>query len=161
MPELDYKQVLEQAFEQLRELTEQRDQVDLEIAKLQHFVRATANMLPDEERVFFQATVEEWARDQLGLTDAIRNVLRTGAKWLTATEVRDSLLSTGFDFRGYTSNPLASIHAVLKRLKPDEVETTTIEGVAAYRWKASASTRLRPRRRGRLASGGLPALNKK
>jgi hypothetical protein len=135
MNDVDYKVVLDKAFAEFASLTKQREDLDLKVAKLHQFIRATANMLPDEDRVDFMATVDQLAGDAIGLTDAVRNTLKAASpKWLTAVSVRDQLLASGFDFQRYTSNPLASIHAVLKRLKSSEVENTTIEGVAAYRW---------------------------
>src|SRR5215831_15452550 len=51
----------------------------------------------------------------LGLTDACRLVLRNAVEPLTALGVRDRLAAIGIDLDKY-SNPLASIHTVLKRL---------------------------------------------
>jgi len=50
-----------------------------------------------------------------GLTEACRTVLRSAGRPLTALELRDRLVSVGFDLERY-SNALASVHTVLKRL---------------------------------------------
>ena len=50
-----------------------------------------------------------------GLTDACRSVLRATLGGLTPLEVKAGLETMGLDLSTY-SNPLASIHAVLKRL---------------------------------------------
>jgi hypothetical protein len=50
----------------------------------------------------------------LGLTDAIRLVMRTGVP-LTPTEVRERLQGIGFDLGKY-ANDLAAVHTILKRL---------------------------------------------
>jgi hypothetical protein len=135
MADVNYKDVLDKSYDDFTRLIKQREELELEIAKLHQFIKATANMLSDEDRVVFMANVDQLAGDAVGLTEAVRNTLKAAApKWLTAASVRDQLLATGFDFSGYTSNPLASIHAVLKRMKPSEAETNNIEGVAAYRW---------------------------
>lgn len=135
MVDVNYKTMLEQSFDDFTRLIKEREELELKIAKLHQFMKATANMLSDEDRVVFIATVDQLAGDAVGLTNTVRNALKAAApNWLTAPDVRDQLLTSGFDFSGYTSNPLASIHAVLKRLKPSDVETTSIEGVAAYRW---------------------------
>jgi hypothetical protein len=132
---VDYNVLLDKSFDEFASLIKQREDLDLKVAKLHQFIRATANMLPDEDRVVFIAKVDQLAGDAVGLTDAVRNTLKAApSKWFAATTVRDQLLASGFNFHGYTSNPLASIHAVLKRLKSSEAETTTIEGVAVYRW---------------------------
>jgi hypothetical protein len=67
-------------------------------------------------------------------------------KFHTATEVRDELRKLKFDFSQYTANPLSSIHAALKRFKPEEAEVTKTEGVMAWRWK-DTGRKLRRRRR--------------
>jgi hypothetical protein len=135
MIEVDYQAVLDKSYKEFECLTKQREDLELKIAKLHQFIRATANMLSDEDRVVFMATVDQLAGDAVGLTDAVRNTLKAAApKSIAAVGVRDQLLASGFDFSRYTSNPLASIHAVLKRMKPSEVESTNIEGVAVYRW---------------------------
>jgi hypothetical protein len=70
-----------------------------------------------------------------GFTDAVRRVLRTTEDGLAATDVRDKLPDAGFSLDGYT-NPLASIHTILKRLAktPDVESATGKDGVVRYRW---------------------------
>ncbi len=58
------------------------------------------------------------------MTDSVREILRKSPEPMTASEVRDALERLGFDMKSY-SNPLATIHTVLRRLtESDEVETT-------------------------------------
>jgi hypothetical protein len=107
-----------------------------------NFFFATLNMLPDNERTEFLAAWneinEKLTTSESSLKDAIHSVLRQAfPKFLTAAEVRDHLRTNGFDFSGYTSNELASVSTTLRRFKAQEVETTSIEGVAAYRQKKS------------------------
>lgn len=135
MTPIDYKALLQQALSDYGKLLADRQELDLELAKKKQFIRATMNMLPDEDREEFNVAFEVLMGDSLGLTDAIRRVLQSDPKKpFTATEVRDRLKNAKFDFSSYKTNPLASIHAVLKRLKPEEVEATEIDGVAAWRW---------------------------
>jgi hypothetical protein len=135
MKPIDYKSLLEQAFAEYAEMILSRQALDLDIAKKKQFIKATMNMLPDEDRAALDAAVEKIPGEPLGLTDAIRQVLQQQYKKpFTATDVRDKLKHANFDFSSYKTNPLASIHAVLKRLKPEEVEATDIDGVAAWRW---------------------------
>src|ERR1700751_2336936 len=133
----DFWKLLIGCSDELIKLVEQREEIDLKIAKLHQFTRATANMLPDDnDRLGLMFELNQLVGDAEGLTDAIRTALKASdGKALTAVEVRDGLLACGFDFSGYTPNPLAGVHAVLKRMKPEEVEVVTVEGVAAYRWK--------------------------
>lgn len=61
---------------------------------------------------------------QPGMTGSIREILKKAPEPLTASEIRDALESLGFDMKSY-SNPLATVHTVLRRLaEADEVETT-------------------------------------
>jgi hypothetical protein len=144
MPDLDYRAILNDAFTKLGLAIQQRDAAEIEIAKQKQFIVATLNMISDEERQHFRGRLEEACRQDdartAGLTDAIRRVLETsGRKWRTVAEVRSLLIASGFDFSGYASNPLASISTTLRRMPPDEVETTKIETVTAYRLKARRS----------------------
>jgi hypothetical protein len=50
--------------------------------------------------------------------------------------VKERLDSLGYDFSSYKSNPLSSIHSILKRFKPSEVDVFALkDGGTAYRWK--------------------------
>jgi hypothetical protein len=127
------------ALNKFEELQRKRDAIEAEALKLEQLVLATANMLPDEQKDLLLRRMEIiQALTQLregGLTDAIRAILQTAPDWLTVTNVRDRLVSAGFDFSSYSTNPLASISTTLRRMKPEEVENTAVDGVAAYRWK--------------------------
>jgi len=71
-----------------------------------------------------------------GMTDSIRAILNRSHEALTASEVRESLESIGFDMKSY-SNPLATIHTVLRRLtEAGEVETKhEVEKIAGKAFK--------------------------
>ena len=147
MAELDYKSILNAAFVKLGQALHARDNANLEIAKQRQFIAATLQMVSDEERLHFskllREVVQQEATRSAGLTEAIRRVLLAAEpKYLTAAQVRDQLTHSGFDFSGYTANPLASISTTLRRMTADDVESTMVETVAAFRLKV---------RRGRLA----------
>jgi hypothetical protein len=133
---MDYRTLLEEKFIELGEKLAARDGLDLEIAKLHQFVRATLRMLPDQEQDAFERRLDQYEFRSVGLTDAVRNALRSAPEdaWTTGPALRQRLIESGFDFTGYTSNPLASIHAIAKRFKPSEVKTQIIDGVRAFRW---------------------------
>lgn len=132
-----YRQILEDALHESSILSRERDQIDAKLQRLRHFVYATVNMLPDAERNVYQAELAMLASRVGNLTDSVRETLKLAAQrnsFLTATEVRDHLKNSNFDFSQYTSNPLASVNTVLRRFKPSEVETSTRDGVTTYRW---------------------------
>ena len=137
---IDYKAVLHETMRSMVANRKKIEQLEIESAKLRQFFSATVKMLPDEEREEFIAAMREVIESvtirESSLKDAIYRVLtQVSPKFLTATEVRDQLRASGFDFSEYTSNELASISTTLRRFKPDEVETSTNDtGVAEFRW---------------------------
>jgi len=141
MDDTHYLTLITDSFSKLEKLQRDRESIEAEAMKLEQLIAATANMLPDDTKsiVMLKLTKlrELFRLRDVGLTDAIRTILRQRAgDWLTVTNVRDRLVGLGFDFTGYSTNPLASVSTTLRRMKPDEVETTTVDGgVAAYRWK--------------------------
>jgi hypothetical protein len=145
MSETNYFAVVNNELEKLKRLNDQRVAIDVEIVKVEQFISATANLLPDGERNLVLDTMESiqevYRLRETGLTDAIRVVLKSSnGKWFTVANVRDHLVSAGFDFSTYTANPLASISTTLRRMKSEDVETTKVDGsVTAYRWKGEKS----------------------
>ncbi len=139
MTDAEYLRFLESSIKKLNELRSQREHIDVEVTKLQQFIQATVNLLPDEATKKYKALLAEINKESemanAGLTDAIRRVLQTEyPAWLTVTKVRDALVDGGFDFSSYKSNPLAAISTTLRRLaKSEEAETVEIEEVNAYR----------------------------
>jgi hypothetical protein len=140
----DYERILRDAILRIGELARQRDELEVEKAKLFQLMRATINLLPDDRREawgkMIDAAYDKHVARLATLTDAIRNVLRAQPRqWFTVTVMRDSLVRAGFDFSEYASNPLASVSTTLKRMaekgKEAEVEAQQIEQVTAYRWK--------------------------
>jgi hypothetical protein len=144
MDTMDYFELVTNAFEKVEALQKQRETLDAEIMKLEQFISATANFLPDDQRDLMMKRMQvtqdlQRVRDS-GLTEAVRIVLAAAEDWLTVAQVRDRLMTLGFDFSLYSTNPLASISTTLRRMKPEEVETrTTNDGVMAYRWKKEKS----------------------
>ena len=137
----DYLTLVNDAFEKLEKFQRDRESIEAETMKLEQLIAATANMLPDDIKSVVMGRMRNLQKlsqlRDVGLTDAIRAILRQAAgDWLTVTNVRDRLINLGFNFSNYSTNPLASVSTTLRRMKPEEVETATVDGgVAAYRWK--------------------------
>jgi hypothetical protein len=138
------------AFSRLEKFYAERESIDGEIMKAEQLIAATANMLPDKVKDLAIKRVEvlqqlHRLRDA-GLTDAIRTILQKfHGDWMTVTNVRDHLTRVGFDLSSYSSSPLASISAILRRMKAEEVETKMVDGgVVAYRWKDTGQLKFSP-----------------
>jgi hypothetical protein len=98
----DYRAALAAAIKEYEELGLRRREIDDRLAQLSQTI-GTLNRL-----LGYQPTVP------LGLTDAIRIVMRSGVP-MTPVEVRDRLHGMGFDVSKY-ANDLAAVHTILKRL---------------------------------------------
>jgi hypothetical protein len=140
----DYKAIVTDAVRRLGRLSDQHAEIEIEIGKLRQFIRATIHLLPDPDRKrflkWFEGTklIGDPKLKKAGLTENIREIFEIDPKkWFTVTQMRNALEASGFDFAKYTSNPLASISATLKRMHPREIEADVTEtGVAvSYRWK--------------------------
>jgi hypothetical protein len=99
----DYRRALDAAVREYERLIAQHADLDARIAQLRHSIAALTKLCGYEPTV------------PIGLTDACRLVLRNAEIPLTALEIRDRLKAIGVDLDKY-SNPLASIHTVLKRM---------------------------------------------
>ena len=162
MNDTDYKALLNDTLRKMMAVREETERLDIEAAKLRQFFFATLNMLPEDDRGTFIEILREVAEGRNiregSLKDGIVAILREAApEYLTVADVRDRLNESGFDFSHYTANPLASVSTTLKRMKPEEVESTSIEGVTAYRAKPDAPIRHRRNPFGMSASTGQSA----
>lgn len=100
----DYRRALDAAVREYETLIAEQSALEGRLAQLKHSIATLTKLCGYEPTV------------PLGLTDACRLVLRNAAGPLTALEVRDRLLSIGVALDNH-SNPLASIHTVLKRMQ--------------------------------------------
>lgn len=142
MVALDYKQQLDAIFERVAEIVRERSNLEAEAARLTQLMYATANMLPAKER---NEVIEKWVNmfqtqltRETSLSDAVRKVFEQAGfrERFTVAQVRDRLVTGGYDFTAYLSNPLASVSATLLRLKDKgELDADTVEGVTVYRKK--------------------------
>jgi aspartokinase len=116
MPPIDYRALYDNAISELARL-------EAEAAALRQTIAAIAPL------------VNESAPS--GLTDAIRAILAKAGEPLSASDIRDRLADMGFDMKSY-SNPLATIHTILRRLtESDEANVqkeSKIEPIAGKRF---------------------------
>src|ERR1039457_3585198 len=79
----------------------------------------------------------------LGITDAVRWILKNSEMRMSPTDVRDKLAEKGFDLSALTA-PMGSIYKILSRLAdatPPEITREREEGGrnVFYRWNVSTS----------------------
>jgi hypothetical protein len=116
-PQIFRSQIAE-AKKRLAQLVREQRNMNHEISDLRELIRANANFLPDEDRAF-ELLILEILKFPANITEAVRLaiLLATAKKEkLTPTGVRAFAEAIGFDFSEY-SNPMASIHSILKRMK--------------------------------------------
>jgi len=103
MTQDDYRRALDSASREYEELGARRRAIDQRLAELGQTIGMLMRLLGLTPTV------------PLGLTDAVRMVVRGAGVPMSPTEVRDRLRSIGFDVSKY-SNELAAVHTILKRL---------------------------------------------
>ena len=115
MSKQTYEQSLEQARGELANAVRERDRWNLEILRLQSLVKALAATSAKDERIE-QMNAE--LQNYVELAPAIEALVKRSPTPITPLEVRDSLMSFGYDIGRY-ANPMAMIHQTLKRLSAD------------------------------------------
>jgi hypothetical protein len=99
----DYRTALSSAIKEYESLGEQRREIDKRLAQLAQTIGTLSKLIGLTPTV------------PLGLTDAVRLVVRGAGVPMTPTEVRDRLRGIGFDVSKYV-NDLAAVHTILRRL---------------------------------------------
>ncbi len=130
-----YRKTVTLYTQALRKLLDKRDELNRKIEHTAELIAANANFLPEGERAAQVQKLAEMVAGPPGFTDSVRNVLRNvPSRALTAKMVRDLLRGAGFDLSSYT-NPLASIHTILKRLaERGEVDASERNEEVHYQW---------------------------
>jgi hypothetical protein len=126
--------VIDTYLKQLAALTKERLKIEHQLSIYETGLRGILALHDDEEVMPYLEQLDSITKPE-GFTDAIRKCLRASLEPLTPSEVKEMLPATGFDLSGY-SNPLASIHTILKRLaKTEYVESViTKDGKTGYKW---------------------------
>jgi len=118
-----FKNALVDAFLVLRSLEEdwhgtkmRLNSLEKEIAKLRFKMISLSTLV--EEEFSEDSDVGETLRQikEMGMTDAVREVLKASDDSLNPTQVRDKLVRAGYELDRY-SNPQSLIHTTLKRLE--------------------------------------------
>jgi hypothetical protein len=120
---------------ELAELVGQRDHLNVRIMQTMSRLKNVHAVMAIDEKT--ARTIREKGVTAIGLTDAIRLVMRTSAAQpvQTAAIVLAVLRTMGFDFSEY-SNPAAAVHTTLKRLV-DSGELVYVPSKKAYRHRSA------------------------
>jgi hypothetical protein len=116
-PEFLRAQITE-AKKRLAQLMREQQKINEESTDLRELIRANANLLPDGERET-ELVILEFLKFPGNITEAVRLamfVTSAFSKKITPSEIKGLAESLGFDFSEY-SNPMASVHTILKRMK--------------------------------------------
>ncbi|MBZ5520889.1 MAG: hypothetical protein LAP21_01390 [Acidobacteriia bacterium] len=130
-----YRDAAVEGIEELEKLVAKKKAVESEISKLSHLIAANIAMLPASQRSDLGIKFRT-AKGPSGLKDAVYRAL-SGTKYMSAADVRDSLLESGYDLEAQV-NPLASVSTTLRRFEMTEeplVESKTEDGKTVYRRK--------------------------
>jgi hypothetical protein len=136
-----YADALAHAKKELATLTAEKFSIDAKIARLQASIKALSAMT--EEEISYGIALEAMNSSflsemgKLGITDAIRAVLRESKMSMTAPQIRDALKAGNYDISDY-SNALTVIHNTIKRMeKQGEIsEVTSPTGSLGWMLKA-------------------------
>lgn len=127
-------------------LKKRRDEITAQMRRVDQMIKAAIAMMPADERDAIQQTTQRINLQSEGLTEAIRNMLferfeqgkRGDDLWMTATQITEALENSG-RFTAYKSNPLISVHGILKRLEKKELNYHEMpDGSRGYRLNAKA-----------------------
>jgi hypothetical protein len=143
-PMADFKQMRELAKDEMGLLIQQRFQLDRKIMALEQTIKGLDSLCKSEadeaiqERTLAPVRECDYAREirELGLTEAIRKILRDHGLPLTTKSIRLRLQMFNYE-KLPEINPMAAIHGVLRRLvEADEVKPVENDkGKPAYQWK--------------------------
>jgi hypothetical protein len=129
-----YRRDLQSRKRELADLLKQRQKIDQKIVQLQPIISHLEGLCRE---LGDRAAKETAAKVELttGLTELARITLEEAYIPLSATDLKKRMEAKGFDFSNY-SNPLASVHVVLRRLvKSGKVKVVPQKGgKKAYQW---------------------------
>ncbi len=139
MTDESYKKTLQAARDELADLLRRREEINRKIGKLAPVVEYLAALCDEPTRIdeLLTLATHETAED-LGLSDAIRLVLKSAGVPLTPTQIRDRLGEIGYDLDRYAS-VMPPIHNTLDRLKAAgelELDVSAAAGKKTYRLRS-------------------------
>jgi hypothetical protein len=135
MQQSDYREQWGRLVERSAELQDQRDSLENDLSEIKSEIAHLDAVLGHLRTLAGMPKDEDIAT--LGITDAIRHILKNSNERMSATDVRLALKSKGFDLTKYSA-PMSSIYKVLGRLADDDSSQVCREkddgGGVFYRW---------------------------
>lgn len=135
MSDTNYSRARAAVKAEIKALVHQRDAVNEKIAKL-YPIFDYLNALCDKPDDPILDVVEPQVENELGLSDAIRHVLRKAVPAsMSPTGIRDALVEIGFNLAKY-ANVMPPIHNTLKRLEhTGEIKVLKSSYGKVYQWR--------------------------
>src|ERR1051325_1586626 len=114
---MDYKALFQSAKLELDEVEAKKAELEASIVQFDRQIAALNQTLVAIAPLAGETPPTGMSKDRVqeGLTASVRSILAEADGPLTASEIRDLLEQRGFDMKSY-SNPLATLHTVLRRL---------------------------------------------
>jgi hypothetical protein len=129
-----FKADLERYRAKLAELEERQRNLDAERERIGHTMEHVRKMI-ESLSVLSGEVAGSVPISSLGITDAIRTVLKKAAEPMSAPDIMAALTEGRFDMSKY-AQPISVVHTTLKRLlEKEEVETRAAQGKLLYGWK--------------------------
>jgi hypothetical protein len=141
MPQLPILKTMDDMLAKLADVTRIYRESEKAVREYTDAIRALAQVCEDDEIKANYLLALEDISGRPGFMEAIRSTLRGSKTCLTAAQIKGGIvLMKKMDLSAYT-NPMASIHTTLRRLKEkDEVEETMNEkGEKVYQLKGFKS----------------------
>ena len=139
----DYQQAWNDFWQERSALTNQRTALETDLSEIKTKIRHIDEIL-DHLAPLTGAISSDDDLSGLGITDAIRAVLKKASERMSAAEVRNALTAKGFDLSAHTA-PMASIYKILSRLVNDSEEVERErddDGSVFFGWKRPSPTEI-------------------
>ena len=140
----DYKRSLDLAKVELGQLRDEKAKFAARLTEIDRHITAVIEGIKGLARLCDQQVTKELlsgnptplAGQSGKLSDAVRLALQTSSGALSPVQVRERLIALGYDTSKYTTDFLATLHTVLKRLQQHhEVEAIALAGgKTGYKW---------------------------